>query len=141
MTNHDKSNVKLVLEAFDLLFNRKDFQGAEEYWSADYIQHSAHVPAGREGLFELVKRAPADFRYENAIAMGDGNMVMLHGRFRNVGQPRDWIVADIVRVHSGMLVEHWDVIQPEATRAESLGGHPMFGDSFPLLVAGSSVKP
>ena len=29
------------------------------------------------------------------------------------------------------LAEHWDVLQDEATRAESASGLPMFGDRFP----------
>jgi predicted SnoaL-like aldol condensation-catalyzing enzyme len=28
------------------------------------------------------------------------------------------------------LVEHWDVLQDEATKAESKSGLPMFGDRF-----------
>jgi predicted SnoaL-like aldol condensation-catalyzing enzyme len=36
-----------------------------------------------------------------------------------------------VRVEDGKLAEHWDVIQDEATQAESLSGLPMFGDCFP----------
>jgi predicted SnoaL-like aldol condensation-catalyzing enzyme len=56
---------------------------------------------------------------------------MLHGRFRNVGRPANWVVADIVRIEDGLLAEHWDVIQDEATAEESQSGLPMFGDAFP----------
>jgi len=56
---------------------------------------------------------------------------MLHGRFSGIGQPVNWIVADILRVENGLLAEHWDVIQDEATRAASKSGLPMFGDKFP----------
>jgi hypothetical protein len=42
----------------------------------------------------------------------------------------NWIAADIVRLKDGMLVEHWDVIQDEATEQQSKSGNPMFGDSF-----------
>ena len=54
-----------------------------------------------------------------------------HGRFSGHGRPRSWIAVDIVRVENGKLAEHWDVLQDEATRAESLSGLPMFGDRFP----------
>jgi hypothetical protein len=40
-----------VLEAFDTLVNRRDYAAAQRFWSADYIQHSAHIPPGRDGLF------------------------------------------------------------------------------------------
>ena len=63
--------------------------------------------------------------------MAEGDYVMLHGRFSGIGQPVNWIVADILRVENGLLAEHWDVIQDEATRAASKSGLPMFGDKFP----------
>jgi predicted SnoaL-like aldol condensation-catalyzing enzyme len=121
----------LVLDAFDTLFNKRDYAAAERFWSPTYIQHSAHIEPGREGLFELVKASPPDMRYENALIVADGDYVMLHGRFTNIGQPANWIAADIVRIEEGLLAEHWDVIQDEATREESKSGLPMFKDEFP----------
>ena len=124
-------NKALVLGAFATLFNERDFAAAEELWSPNYIQHSAHIPAGRDGLFNLVRNAPPEMRYENGFIVAAGDLVILHGRFSNVGQPANWIVADIVRVEDGRLAEHWDVIQDEATREQSRSGLPMFGREFP----------
>jgi len=129
--NTEEKNKNLVLEAFDTLFNKRDYAAAERFWSPDYIQHSAYIAPGREGLFDLVKAAPAEFRYENALAVASGDYVMLHGRFSGFGAPVNWIVVDIVRIENGQFVEHWDVIQDEATRDSSKSGLPMFGDSFP----------
>jgi predicted SnoaL-like aldol condensation-catalyzing enzyme len=131
MTAAEDRNKALVLEAFDALFNQRDFAAAEHFWSPDYIQHSAHIAPGRDGLFNLVKAAPPDMRYEHALIVANGNIVMLHGRFANVGQPADWIVVDVVRLEDGLLAEHWDVIQDEVTAEESVSGLPMFGDTFP----------
>ena len=131
MTEIEQRNKALVLDAFDTLFNKRDYAAAERFWSPDYIKHSAHIQPGREGLFGLVKSGPPDMRYENALITANGDYVMLHGRFRNVGQPANWIVADIVRIEDGQLAEHWDVIQDEATAEESQSGLPMFGDRFP----------
>jgi predicted SnoaL-like aldol condensation-catalyzing enzyme/predicted ester cyclase len=124
-------NKALVLKAFDTLFNKRDYGAAERFWSPDYVQHSAHIAPGRTGLFDLVRAAPAGLRYENAVAVADGDYVLLHGRFTGNGRPRAWIAADIVRVANGVLAEHWDVLQDEATREESASGLPMFGDRFP----------
>jgi predicted SnoaL-like aldol condensation-catalyzing enzyme len=131
MTETEQLNKALVLKAFDTLFNKRDYAGAQRFWSPYYIQHSAHIGPGREGLFGLVQAAPPDLQYENALIAADGDYVMLHGRFRNVGQPANWVVADIVRIEDGLLAEHWDVIQDEATNEESQSGLPMFGDAFP----------
>jgi predicted SnoaL-like aldol condensation-catalyzing enzyme len=45
-----------------------------------------------------------------------------------------WIAADILRIKDGLLVEHWDVIQDEATKEASKSGLPMFGTEFPRQV-------
>jgi len=70
-------------------------------------------------------------RYEHQLAAAHGDHVILHGRFSNHGQPVNWVVADIVRIADGKLVEHWDVIQDEADETQSQSGLPMFGDTFP----------
>ena len=124
-------NKAFVLKAFDTLFNKRDFAAAEKFWSQKYIQHSAHIPPGREGLFALVKAAPPEMRYENHVVGVDGDFVLLHGRFTHNGRPRSWIAGDIVRIENGLLAEHWDTLQDECTREESKSGHPMFGDRFP----------
>jgi len=130
MTTQEEANKALVLEAFDTLFNKRDYAKAETFWSADYIQHSAYIAPGRAGLFDLIKACPPTLRHEPGLIVANGDYVILHGRFSGNGQPRNWIVADIVRVENGKLAEHWDVIQDEASKASSLSGLPMFGDEF-----------
>ena len=123
-------NKALVLEAFDTLFNKRHYEAAKRYWSPNYIQHSAHIEPGREGLFDLIKGSPASLKYEPGLIMAEGDFVIIHGRFSGTGLPRNWIAADVVRIADGVLAEHWDVLQDEAARAESKSGRPMFGDSF-----------
>jgi predicted SnoaL-like aldol condensation-catalyzing enzyme len=127
----EETNKALVLEAFDTLFNKRDYEGAERYWSPNYIQHSAHIAPEREGLITLVKSLPATLRYEHGVILAERDLVIVHGRFSGHGRPRSWIAADIVRVADGQLAEHWDVLQDEATQAESQSGRPMFGAEFP----------
>ena len=129
----------LVLEAFDTLFNKRDFAKAAQFWSEDYIQHSAHIAPGRDGLFNLIRNLPDTLRYENSLILAEGDHVMLHGRFSGHGRPRAWIAADIVRMKDGRLAEHWDVLQDEATAAESRSGLPMFGSAFAEPDRGATV--
>jgi predicted SnoaL-like aldol condensation-catalyzing enzyme len=125
-----EKNKALVLEAFDTLFNKRDYVAAERYWSPDYIQHSAHIAPGREGLFNLIKSLPATLRYEPGTIVADGDFVIVHGRFSHFGLPVNWIAADVLRIEGGILVEHWDVIQDEVSREQSKSGLPMFGEMF-----------
>ena len=125
-----EKNKALVLDAFDTLFNKRDYEAAERYWSPDYIQHSAHIEPGRGGLFNLVRNAPDTLRYEHQLIVAEGDYVIAHGRFSGHGPPVAWIAADIVRIENDRLAEHWDVIEDEAKRESSKSGLPMFGDHF-----------
>ena len=127
----EEKNKAFVLEAFETLFNKRDYAAAERFWSPNYIQHSAHIPPGREGLFALVKGTPDSLHYENGLIVANGDYVLLHGRFSGMGLPANWIVVDIVRLGNGQLAEHWDVIEDEATKEASVSGLPMFGTTFP----------
>src|SRR6267142_1269206 len=124
-------NKAIVLEAFDTLFNKRDYRAAERFWSPNYVQHSAHIEPGRDGLFNLIKGIPPTLKYEPGMIVAEGDLVIVHGRFSGFGAPVNWIAADIVRIQNGILVEHWDVIQDEATEEQSISKRPMFGTTFP----------
>ena len=124
-------NKKLVLEALDTLFNKRDYAAAARYWSPDYIQHSAHIEPGRDGLFNLVRTFPPGSRWESAAILAEGDLVMVHSRYLRPGVPRNLIVVDILRMKDGVFVEHWDALQDEVSKADSKSGHPMFGTEFP----------
>jgi predicted SnoaL-like aldol condensation-catalyzing enzyme len=119
-----EQNKELVLKALDTLFNKRDYAEAETYWS-NYIQHSALVAPGREGLFNLVKGLPEGGRYTNHLTLGEGDWVITHGRYTGTGRPANWIAADVFRIEDGKLAEHWDVLQEEVTKAESVSGRPV----------------
>ena len=127
----EEANKALVLEAFDTLFNKRDYKAAERFWSSAYIQRSSHVPPGREGLFNLVRNTPPALRYEPGLILANEH-VIVHGQsvLGNGKVIHNWIAADIVRIADGVLAEHWDVLQDEATQADSQSGRPMFGDRF-----------
>ena len=125
-----EQNKALVLEAFDTLFNKRDYEAAARFWSDAYIQHSAHIEPGRDGLFNLIRSAPGTLRYEHQLIVAEGDYVIAHGRFSGIGRPVAWVATDIVRIENGRLAEHWDVLQDEATKAESKSGLPMFGKGF-----------
>jgi predicted SnoaL-like aldol condensation-catalyzing enzyme len=76
-----EQNKALVLEAFDTLFNKRDYSAAEEFWSPRCIQHSAHIAPGREGLFNLIKSIPPTLKYEPGMIVAEKDFVIVHGRF------------------------------------------------------------
>jgi predicted SnoaL-like aldol condensation-catalyzing enzyme len=92
-----EKNKTLLLEGFDVLFNKRDFIGAAKYWSPNYIQHSSHIEPGRDGLFNLVKSLPAGSKWEHGIMMAEGDYVMIHSRYSNPDGSAI-VVVDIMRI-------------------------------------------
>src|SRR3979409_651071 len=126
----EESNKALVLAAFDTLFNKRDYNAAERYWSSNYIQHSAHIAPGRDGLFNLVRSTPPTLKYEPGLIVAETDYAIVHGRCSGTARTTNWNAPEIVRETDGVLAEHWDVLQDEATKAGSRSGLPMFGTTF-----------
>jgi hypothetical protein len=69
-------------------------------------------------------------KYESGTIVTEKCFVIVHWRFSGIGLPVNWVAANILRIKDGILVEHWDVIQDDATQEQSKGDRPMFGDKF-----------
>jgi hypothetical protein len=63
----------------------------------------AHIPPGRDDLFKLIRGMPASLHYEPGLILANGDHVIVHGRFSNIGLPKNWIAADIVRIAGGLF--------------------------------------
>src|SRR2546426_6656504 len=92
MNTRAAQNKRLVLETFDTLINKRDYASAEKFWSPHYIQHSAHIEPGRDGLFDLVRTLPPTLKYEPGTIVADGDFVIVHGRFSGF-LPVNWIAG------------------------------------------------
>lgn len=54
-------NKALLLEAFNTLFNRRDYAAAERFWSDNYIQHArACCGQGQSGCTAYAARSARD---------------------------------------------------------------------------------
>src|SRR5690348_1863375 len=62
----------LALDSFNALFNKRDYEAAKHFWSPNYAQHSAHIPPGRDGLFDLVRSLPPTLKYEHDLIVAEG---------------------------------------------------------------------
>jgi len=118
-------------EAFDTLFNKRDYKAAEKYWSPNYVQHSPHIQPGRDGLFNLIRGTPASLRSEPGLILANDDHVIVHGRFSNIGLPKNWIAADIVAYRRRPSSLTLGCAAGRSDRAESQSGLPMFGEKFP----------
>lgn len=83
----------------------------------DFVQHSAHIPPGRQGLLDYMLPRAAERQADNrrshiARVLADGDLVLVHRRVTRDSDPRGTAYADLFRVRGGKVAEHWDVIQP-----------------------------
>jgi len=113
------SNAKdTVLGAAAELFGGKDPSAVDRWVAADYKQHSSMAGDGPEALRSLVAGLPADFRYEGARVLADGDLVALHGTYYGFG-PTPLVAFDLFRIADGKLAEHWDALTPAVAETAS----------------------
>jgi predicted SnoaL-like aldol condensation-catalyzing enzyme len=118
-------NKAIVLAALTGAFAGHDVSVFDRYFAEDYIQHNTFIPPFREGLRSLAAQLPAGSNYEPGMIVGEGDYVMIHGRYSG-HQLVPQIIADIFRLKDGLLVEHWDVIQNEVTPGLTKSGNAQF---------------
>jgi predicted SnoaL-like aldol condensation-catalyzing enzyme len=112
----------IVIPAVTGLLVNKDTSVIDKYFSDNYTQHNPDFPDGKETLFAL---AELSFEYTPGRIVAQGDLVTIHARLTGVG-PVPLIVMDLFRVEGGLIVEHWDVIQPEVPANETVSGNPMW---------------
>jgi predicted SnoaL-like aldol condensation-catalyzing enzyme len=119
-----KSNKEIVLEVLTRAFIDRDPTVVEQFFGATYKQHNPIIPDGPLAIAKMIPTLTA-LTYEPGMAVADGDLVMVHGRYTGWG-PRPMVAVDIFRVDDGKVVEHWDVMQEEVSAAETASGHAMF---------------
>jgi predicted SnoaL-like aldol condensation-catalyzing enzyme len=109
---YQKLNKKTVIDFYETVINRKDWQSAPKFVGKYYKQHNQHAKDGVEGLQEYVKFTKEKYpnshsEIKKAFACGD--YVILH--VYSIMEPGTCgaAVIDIFRMENGKAVEHWDV--------------------------------
>lgn len=116
----------LITEFARLFYLEKDVRAAfETFVAPGYIQHNPGLPDGRDAAVAALTPMFADPGFhadlKRVLADGDYGLIHLHG-YR--GDDRGGAVMDLYRVADGLIVEHWDVIQPVPAAARN--EHPLF---------------
>ena len=119
-----KSNKQIVLEVLKRAFIDRDPTVVGQYFAANYKQHNPVIPDGPAAIAKLIPTLTA-LTYEPGMAVADGDLVMVHGRYTGWG-PKPMVAVDIFRVEDGKVVEHWDVLQEEVPAGDTRSGNAMF---------------
>jgi predicted SnoaL-like aldol condensation-catalyzing enzyme len=85
------------------------------------------IPDGPSAIANMIPTLTS-LTYEPGMAVADGNLVMVHGRYTGWG-PKPLVAIDIFRLEDGKVVEHWDVMQEEVAAANTASGNAMFSTS------------
>jgi len=116
------ANKQLVLDFYEQIIGRKDFDAARPYMGRTYRQHAPYAADGPDGLrawLKGFKDAFPNHRYEIKRVIAEGDYVMLHLHGTGGPNPHGESVIDIFRVEDGKVVEHWDIIQPIPDSADN----------------------
>ena len=119
-----KSNKEIVFEVLKRAFIDRDPTVVEQYFGANYKQHNPVIPDGPSAIAEMIPTLTA-LTYEPGMAIAEGDLVMVHGRYTGWG-PKPMVAVDIFRVKDGKVVEHWDVMQEEILATNTASGNGMF---------------
>lgn len=119
-----ETNKQIALRALTGAFIDRDPNVADNF-APNYIQHNPTIPNGPTAIKDLIPRLPKDFSYQPGMAVAEGDLVMVHGRYVGWG-PKPMLAVDIFRIEDGKVAEHWDVMQEEVPASETASGNPMF---------------
>ena len=114
-----------AIKYLNAVFNEKDLVKVETFWKDDMIQHNPSMPNGLDVLRGFITSEDNQISYEPGIAMEEGNIVAVHGRYSN-WFGKTMIAVDYFRVEDGKFIEHWDVMQEEVPASEAVNGNAMF---------------
>jgi len=130
----EQSNLKKALYCMDILENRPDIEPShridilrKECFAKNYIQHSPHVPDGRDAVLSLFAK-----RFENNPEIttsvkrtaSEGDLVWIHQHVKRTSEDRGRAVINIFRMQDGKFAEHWNIGQ--AVPEKSKNNNTMF---------------
>jgi predicted SnoaL-like aldol condensation-catalyzing enzyme len=79
----------------------------------DFVEHSPGNPSGRDAFVEFIAASPLmDSRMTVKRVVAEGDYVVVHYHATRPDDERGAAVVDIWRLVDGLVVEHWDVVQP-----------------------------
>ncbi|WP_454782642.1 nuclear transport factor 2 family protein [Legionella sp. WA2022007384] len=122
-----ETNKQIVTQFYQKALNEKDFDAAQNYLGAWYIQHNPIAQDGIDGFKNYINYLKSTYPQSHSeikriFAEGDYVIVHVHSVLEPGTKGR--AIVDIFRLEHNKIYEHWDVIQP--IPAESANSNGMF---------------
>jgi predicted SnoaL-like aldol condensation-catalyzing enzyme len=107
-------NKEIVLEYTKQVLQARHVDRIDRFVAPSLVQHNPSVTSGTEALAAWITSDEAG-DYEMLFKLvGQGNLVATLGK-RHVAE-KDYVAADLYRVASGLIVEHWDAVEEILSR-------------------------
>ena len=121
-----EDNKQIALNVLKGAFIDRDPSVVGRYFAPGYTQHNPSLPDGPGPIPAMIAGFSDTFQYEPGMAVAEGDLVMVHGRYTGWG-PKPMVAVDIFRIADGRVVEHWDVVQEEVPTSETRVGTQCLG--------------
>jgi predicted SnoaL-like aldol condensation-catalyzing enzyme len=111
----ESANRQVVLDFYrEALINQKPRAAFDRYVADSFVEHKPDIPGGTKDataafLEELINEMPAP-KWEIVRTIAENDLVFLHARFTPADGADAYAIADVFRLKSCMIVEHWDVV-------------------------------
>jgi predicted SnoaL-like aldol condensation-catalyzing enzyme len=76
-----ENNKQIALRVLTGAFIDRDPSVVDKYFAPDYVQHNPGIPNGAAAIPGLIEGLGKEFSYEPGMAVADGDLVMVHGRY------------------------------------------------------------
>jgi predicted SnoaL-like aldol condensation-catalyzing enzyme len=108
-------NTKRALEAYDLLFNARDYEMASQYWSPGFVQRAPQFPKSRHELIDSVRQLPETLKFDCQLVVAEDDYVAVYGKYTGLGAERkNRVCSHLLRLKEGVIVEQWCVTADES---------------------------
>lgn len=118
------TNKQKVLSFYKQIVGQRKTELIPDFIVEDYKQHNPTVKQGREGVTEMINYLkklpppPVDAKSPIVRAIQEGDFVVTHLDVQFM--EKRMAVIDLFKLKDGMLIEHWDAIQPLPDESEKV---------------------
>lgn len=103
----------------------RNWDRMRELYADNYVQHSANMTDGKEGVIDLFKSLDySTLVYERKMTIAEGPYIIGISKARLAPDASELIVVDINFIRDGKSREHWDILMPISGKPNPSGRTP-----------------
>lgn len=121
------TNKELILKFYEEVFNNQDLSHLDDYMLDSYKQHNPVVPDGKAGFLSFAENFLAMKPHMDIVKIVcEEDMAVVFFQCTLGANGIKNKVFDMYRIENGKLAEHWDCIQHDIDKIQSVNGNGLF---------------